>query len=51
MRGLKRDRTATTVIRGRALIQKLRRSHYELGIQAGAGLTVAAAFDYLPGAL
>jgi IS6 family transposase len=51
MRGLKRDRTAATVIRGRALIQNLRRSYYELAIQARAGLTVAAAFDDLPGAL
>ncbi len=51
MRGLNRDRTATTVIRGHALIQNLRRGHYELGTHARPGLTVAAAFDELAGAL
>ena len=34
MRGLKRDRTARVIIRGHALIQNLRRGHYELGIDA-----------------
>jgi hypothetical protein len=47
MRGLKRDRTAGVVIRGHAFIQNLRRGHYELGIDARRGLTVAAAFDEL----
>jgi len=47
MRGLKRDRTASVVIRGHAFIQNLRRGHYELGIDAFPGLTVAAAFDEL----
>jgi transposase, IS6 family len=45
MRGLKRDRTASVVIRGHAFIQNLRRGHYELGIDARPGLTLAAAFD------
>ncbi len=45
MRGLKRDRTASAVIRGHAFIQNLRRGHYELGVEALRGLTVTAAFD------
>ena len=47
MRGLKRDRTASVVIRGHAFIQNLRRGHYELGMEARPGLTLAAAFDEL----
>jgi len=47
MRGLKRDRTASVVIRGHAFIQNLRRGHYELGFDARPGLTLAAAFDKL----
>jgi IS6 family transposase len=47
MRGLKRDRTANVVIRGHACIQNLRRGHYELGVDARPGLTLAAAFDEL----
>ncbi|HEY5231049.1 MAG TPA: IS6 family transposase [Galbitalea sp.] len=47
MRGLKRDRTASVVIRGHAFIQNLRRGHYELGADARSGLTLAAAFDEL----
>ncbi len=51
MRGLKRDRTATVIIRGQAFIQNLRRHHYELGTQARPGLHLAAAFDELTSAL
>ena len=47
MRGLKRDRTASVVIQGHAFIQNLRRGHYELGVDALPGLTLAAAFDEL----
>ena len=48
MRGLKTDRTASTVIRGHALIQNLRRGHYELGADAGhQHLRVVTAFDEL----
>ena len=47
MRGLKRDRTASVVIRRHAFIQDLRRGHYELGVEALPGLTAAAAFDEL----
>ena len=32
MRGLKTDRAATVIVAGHALIQNLRRGHYELGI-------------------
>ena len=34
MRGLKRDHTARVIIRGHALVQNIRRGHYELGIDA-----------------
>ena len=47
MRCLKRDRTASVVIRGHAFIQNLRRGHYKLGVDARPGLTIAAAFDEL----
>jgi len=47
MRGLKRDRTASVIIRGHAFIQNLRRGHYELGVDALRGMTLAAAFDEL----
>jgi len=47
LRGLKRDRTASVVVRGHAFIQNLRRGHYELGVDARPGLTIAAAFDEL----
>jgi transposase, IS6 family len=45
MRGLKRDRTASVVCRCHAFIQNLRRGHYELGVAALPGRTIAAAFD------
>ena len=52
MRGLRTDRTASVVIRGHAFIQNLRRSHYELGVQARhEHLRVAAAFDELSAAI
>ena len=48
MRGLKRDHTATAVIGGHALVQNLRRGHYELGLHARTpSLRLAAAFDEL----
>jgi transposase-like protein len=43
----KRDRNAHVVLRGHAFIQNLRRGHYELGVDARSGLTLAAAFDEL----
>jgi len=51
MRGLKRDRTAPIVIRGHPFMQNVRSGHYELGLHAHPGLTVAAAFDKLPRAV
>jgi hypothetical protein len=48
MRGLRTDRTASTVIRGHAFVQNLRRGHYELGVDARhEHLRLAAAFDEL----
>jgi hypothetical protein len=32
MRGLKRHHTARIVVRGHALMQNIRRGHYELGV-------------------
>jgi IS6 family transposase len=52
MRGQRTDRTASTVIRGHAFIQNLRRGHYELGVEARRGrLRLAAAFDELATAI
>ena len=52
MRGLRTDRTASTVIRGHAFVQNLRRGHYELGVEARhVWLRVAAAFDELAEAI
>lgn len=36
MRGLKRDRSARVIMRGHALMQNIRRGHYELGIDVRA---------------
>jgi hypothetical protein len=48
MRGLRTDRSASTVIRGHAFVQNVRRGHYELGIEARRQcLRLAAAFDEL----
>ena len=47
MRGLKQDRSATVVLSGHALVQNLRRRHYELAVEEPASLRVAAAFDEL----
>jgi transposase-like protein len=52
MRGLRTDRTASTVILGHAFVQNLRRGHYELGVEARHDrLRVAAAFDELATAI
>ncbi len=47
MRGLKRDRTARVIMRGHALMQNLRRGHYELGVDARAHRRVELAFTEL----
>jgi transposase-like protein len=52
MRGLRTDRTASTVILGHAFVQNVRRGHYELGVEARDDrLRVAAAFDELATAI
>jgi transposase-like protein len=52
MRGLRTDRTASTVIRGHAFVQNVRRGHYELGVEARhERLRLAAAFDELATAI
>jgi transposase-like protein len=45
--GLKPDHGARIIIAGHAFIQKIRRGHYELGIDEAATLQVMAAFDEL----
>jgi IS6 family transposase len=47
MRGLKRDHTARVIVRGHALVQNLRRGHYELGCDARAHRRIATAFTEL----
>jgi transposase, IS6 family len=47
MRGLKRDHSARVIVCGHALMQNVRRGHYELGIDARARRRVAAAFTEL----
>jgi transposase-like protein len=47
MRGLKRDRSARVIVRGHALMQNLRRGHYELGVDIRTYRRVATAFAEL----
>ena len=47
MRGLKQDRSARVVIAGHALVQNLRRGHYELAVEEPINRRVAVAFDEL----
>jgi transposase, IS6 family len=47
MRGLKRDHASRVIVRGHALMQNIRRGHYELGTDARARRRVAAAFTEL----
>ncbi len=47
MRGLKRDHTARVIMRGHALMQNIRRGHYELGLDTRATGAVATAFTQL----
>jgi transposase-like protein len=51
MRGLKRLRSASVIVDGHALVQNLRRGHYELAIDVPAHLGVAAAFTELASAV
>jgi transposase, IS6 family len=45
MSGLKQDRSATVVLAGHALVQNLRRGHYELAVEEPVTRRVAVAFD------
>ena len=47
VRGIKRERSARVIMRGHALMQNLRRGHYELGVDARSRCQVAAAFTEL----
>jgi transposase-like protein len=51
MRGLRTDRTAQVVIAGHALIQNLRRGHYELGVDTRPAFRVAMSFAELARAI
>ena len=44
MRGLRTDRTAQVITTGHAIVQNIRRGHYELGVDAPAQLRVSEAF-------
>jgi hypothetical protein len=51
MRGLKHDRSTRIIIVGHALVQNVRRGHYELAVEAPAGRRAAAAFGELAEAI
>ncbi len=51
MRGLKQDRSARIIIAGHALVQNIRRGHYELAVEASASRRVAVAFGELAAAI
>jgi transposase, IS6 family len=47
MRGLKQDRSARVIIAGHALVQNIRRGHYELAVEEPTNRRLAFAFDEL----
>jgi IS6 family transposase len=47
MRGLKKDRSARVVIAGYALVQNVRRGHYELAVEEPVARRLAVAFNEL----
>jgi transposase, IS6 family len=47
MRGLKQDRSARVIIVGHALVQNVRRGHYELAIEEPTNRRLAVAFHEL----
>jgi transposase, IS6 family len=51
MRSLKRDRTARVVLCGHALVQNIRRGHYELGMDARQHHRLRDAFTELATAI
>ena len=44
MRGLKQDRSARVIIAGHALVQNVRRGHYELAVEEPGVRPLAVAF-------
>jgi hypothetical protein len=51
MRGMQQDRSARIVIAGHALVQTLRRGHYELAVEEPANKRLAVAFAVVAVAL
>ena len=51
MRGLKQDRNARVMIAGHALVQSVRRGHYELAAEEPANRRLAVAVDELAAAI
>jgi hypothetical protein len=47
MRGLKQDRSLRVIVAGHALMQNVRRGHYELAVEEPANRRVAVAVDEL----
>jgi transposase, IS6 family len=47
MRGLKRGHTARVIMRGHALMENIRRGHYELGVDARSRRRIETAFTEL----
>ena len=47
MRGLKQDRSARVIIAGHALVQNVRRGHYELAVEEPTNRRLAVAFHEL----
>jgi transposase-like protein len=47
IRGLKQDRSARVIIAGHALVQNLRRGHYDLAVEVPVGQRLTVAFDHL----
>jgi transposase, IS6 family len=47
MRGLKQDHSARVIIAGHALVQNVRRGHYELAVEEQVGRRMGVAFDEL----
>jgi hypothetical protein len=47
MRGLKQDRSARVIIVGHALVQNIRRGHYELAVEEPTNRRLPVAFQEL----
>jgi IS6 family transposase len=47
MRGLKQDRSARVVTAGHALVQNIRRGHYELAVEEPTNRRLAVTFEEL----